>query len=211
MLAPFLLLSQPPEPAELRAVLDSVFADPAYAWRQEADPMRWLLVAWNALTGWLTSFREDNPVLYQWFLFGLIVVLVVIVVHASWTLVHTLRQKPARARGAAPAPRPAPKDARWYSRRAEEAAANGQFTRALQMGFHALILQLDRRGIVGYRAAKTPGEYVADSALGPVDRERLQKLVGELYRFVFGGEPCTAQDYEAWRALAAEAWHAAPP
>ena len=193
----------------LRVVLDSVFANSAYDWREQIDPVRWLWYGWNALTDWISALQAGNPVLYQWFLFSLVAALVLIVVHAAWTLARTLRTGQPQGDLGARAPAPEPRDAAWYSLRADRHASDGRFTEAIQAAWHALVLELDTRGLVRYRSAKTPGEYVEERTLTPADRERLSGLVVDLYRFVFGRESCTEREYHAWRSLAAGDWHAA--
>jgi hypothetical protein len=193
----------------LRVVLDSVFAGPAYDWREQIDPVRWLLYGWNALTSWLSAFREGNPVLYQWFLFALVAVLIFIVVHAAWTMASTFRTGLLVHDGPTRAPKPEVRDAAWYARRADRYASEGRFAEAIQAAWHALVLELHTGGVVRYRPAKTPGEYARERTLTQEDRARLSRLVVDLYRFVFGREPCTEREYHAWRALAAGDWHAA--
>lgn len=193
----------------LRVVLDSVFAGSAYDWREQIDPVRWLLYGWNALTDWLSALREGNPVLYQWFVFALVAVLVLIVVHAAWTLTRTFRTGQRVRHLPERVPAAEPRDAAWYARRADRYASEGRFPEAIQAAWHALLLELDTRGLVRYRPAKTPGEYAAERTLTQADRERLSGLVVDLYRFVFGREPCTEREYHAWRSLAAGGWHAA--
>lgn len=193
----------------LRAVLDSVFADPMYEWREQIDPLRWLLYGWNTLVDWLSAFREGNPVLYQWFLLSLVAVLVLIVVHAAWTMARTFGTgRPPQDLPAPTAP-VEPRDAAWYARQADRYAGQGLFVEAIQAAWHALILELDARGLVRYRPAKTPGEYTAEQTLAGPDRERLHELVVDLYRFVFGRETCTEREYHAWQSAAAGGWHAA--
>jgi hypothetical protein len=193
----------------LRVVLDSVFAGTAYDWREQIDPVWWLWYGWNALTDWLSALREGNPVLYQWFLFALVAALVLIVVHAAWTLARTLRPGQLVRDPRERAPAPEPRDKSWYARQADWHADEGRFAEAIQAAWHALVLELDTRGLVRYRSAKTPGEYAGERTLPPADRERLSGLVVDLYRFVFGREPCTEREYNAWRSLAAGDWHAA--
>ncbi len=193
----------------LRAVLDSVFAGPAYDWTPRIDPLQWLARGWNLLTGWLAAFRDGNPVLYQWFLLGLVALLVAIIIHAGWTLMQTIRPRGRPVDYLATQPTPESHDAAWYRRYADQYAAEGQYAAAVQAGWHALVLDLDARGLVRYRQAKTPGEYPFESALDPDDRDRLRHLVEELYRFVFGRERCTREEYLAWQSRATGEWRAA--
>jgi len=212
MMAPAVarIVGQTPIPEDsLRAVLESVFAEPAYDWRQRVDPLRWLVAGWNALTDWLAAFRDGNPVLYQWFLLGLTALLLMIVIHVAWTLVRTFQ--PAHQPSGPQHPRleAERRDAAWYERRAEDLAVTGQYVAAIQAAWHALVMDLDARGLVRYRRAKTPGEYTLEPGLESADRDRLRRLVDDLYRFVFGRERCSEAEYLAWRSLAAGDWRAA--
>lgn len=194
----------------LRVVLESVFAEPAYDWQQRVDPLRWLVVGWDMLTEWLAAFREGNPLLYQWFLLGLIAVLLVIVVHAGWTLVQTFRPAYRPSEHRALRSEGERRDAAWHRRRAERYAVAGEYAAATQAAWHALVLDLDARGLLRYRRAKTPAEYVLELGLDGEDRDRLRLLVDDLYRFVFGRERCSEAEYLAWQSRAAGEWHAAP-
>jgi hypothetical protein len=190
----------------LRAVLDSVFAAPAYRWVEQPRPLRLLGEWWDALRGWLAAFEAGNPGLFRIFVIALVVVLAAIVLHATWITVRTVR---GAAKGEAtwrPASTPR-RDRAWYRAAADRAAADGRYAAALQLAFVALALALDERGIVRFHPAKTPGDYAREAALAADDRARLRTLVTALYRHAFGGEPCGPEDYRRWCDAAAE-WHA---
>lgn len=194
----------------LRVVLDSVFADPLYDWAERPALMGWFSRGWRWLTQSLQSFQDNNPDLFRWFVVVLIALLAVIVLHAAWVVFRTTREASAADEGPVVPQRQAPRTAVWYQGQAEALAESGRFPEALMAAFHALVLDLDRRGVVRYHPSKTPREYVADRRLAPDDRERLAGLVGGLYRHVFGHEPCGETEYRAWLADASERWHAAP-
>ena len=185
------------EPDSLRAVLDSVFAGPAYRWVERPEPLvqvrRWLA----GLTGWLTALRDDNPLAFRIILAALIVVLIAILVHAGWILVRTVRPAPPGA--GLPVSPTFRRDAAWYRGEAERLAAAGRFAEAMQADFLALILALDRASLVRFHPAKTPREYTREPSLPAPDRAELAELVGALYRYVFAREPCGPAEYRAWR------------
>jgi len=191
----------------LRAVLDSVFAAPAYRWVEQPRPLRLLREWWDALRAWLVAFESGNPALFKAFVIALIALLAAILLHAAWIAARTVR---AAGRGDdAYRPTAAPRrDLAWYREAADRAAAEGRYAAALQLAFVALALSLDARGIVRFHPAKTPGDYAREAVLGGEDRARLRSLVAALYRYAFGGEPCGPEDYRRWRDSAAE-WHAA--
>jgi hypothetical protein len=184
-------------PDSLRAVLDSVFAGPAYRWVERPEPLgqlrRWFL----QLGQWLEALREHNPLGFRLVLGAVLVLLVAILVHAGWILIRTVRP-------AAPAPLPdAPArvrhDREWYRREAERLARAGRFAEAMQADFLGLVLALDGWEIVKFHPAKTPREYTREARLAPERRAELSALVSALYRYVFAREPCGPSEYAAWR------------
>ena len=117
------------------------------------------------------------------------------------------RPPPTRPR---PAARPsARRDAAWYLREADRAAAAGRIAEALQLAFVGLALTLDGQGLLRYHASQTPAECAREARLAAEDRERLRALVRTLYGHVFGGRPCAPDDYRRWRETSAGPWHAA--
>ena len=196
-------------PDSLRAVLDSVFAASEYDWAERPALVSWLGRWWQWLIRTLQAFQDNNPGLFRWFVTAMIVILALVVLHAWWVMFRTTRE--ATARDEAPSvkkPQP-PRTAVWYHDRAEGLAHEGHFSEALMAAFQALVLDLDRRGLVRYHPSKTPREYVQEEALNSEDRQRLGMLVGTLYQYVFGHEPCGHLQYQTWLAQAADGWHAA--
>ena len=101
-----------------------------------------------------------------------------------------------------------PRDADWYSRAADRAAAEGRFAEALQLAFIALALTLEAGGLLAYQASKTPAECAREARLSTADRDRLRGMVRTLYAGAFGGRVIGAEDYRRWRELGAGPWHA---
>ena len=196
-------------PDALRLVIDSVFANPIYDWAERPAILGWLSRSWQWLVAALQQFQDDNPALFRWFLFALIGVLVVIMLHAAWVMFRTTRAATARA---APSSATSPEMRRtavWYQDLADRFAGEDRFAEALMAAFQALVLDLDERGMVRYHPSKTPREYVQEHTLVTGDRERLDTLVGSLYRYVFGHEPCGDREYRSWLEAASGGWHAA--
>jgi len=196
------------QPDSLRAVLDSVFAGPAYRWVERPEPLgqlrRWL----SGLAGWLNGLRDHNPLGYRLLMLVLLVVLVAILVHAAWVLVRTIR--PAPAAPDAPPIRAARRDRDWYGREASRLAAQGRFVEAMQADFLGLVLALEAARLVQYHPAKTPREYAREPALTPGLRVGLGELVGALYRYGFARRPCGPQEYDAFHRRVMEEGRAAP-
>ena len=69
-----------------------------------------------------------------------------ILAHAAWLVWRTVRGARAAEAAAAPATTTEARDADWYARAADRAAAEGRIAEALQLAFVALALGLDRQG-----------------------------------------------------------------
>jgi len=197
-----------PQAERLRAALDTVFADRAYRWAREPAPSRLWREWWERLGDWLRSLRADNPLVFRLLILALLLALVLILAHAAWLVWRTVRGARSQDGGEALVASGELRDAEWYGRAADRAAANGRLAEALQLAFVALALGLERQGLLQYRASKTPAECARDARLAPADRERLRGLVRTLYLHVFGGRPVAPEDYRLWRAAGAEPWHA---
>ncbi|MGH7515688.1 MAG: DUF4129 domain-containing protein [Gemmatimonadales bacterium] len=197
-----------PTTAALRAVLDSVFAAPAYRWAEEPPLLRMLREWWRQLTGWLEGLRVGNPAAFRLFVFALLILLVLVLAHGAWVVWRTVRGA-AAADGGEPAPTEREvRDAAWYFRAADRAAGAGRTAEAFQLAFVGLALTLDGQGLLRYHTSKTPAECVREARLAGEDRERLRALVRALYAHVFGGRPFGPDDYRRWREDIARPWHA---
>lgn len=202
---------QAPPDDSLRAVLDAVFAGPAYRWVERPDPLR-LLREWAfRLSDWLTALREGNPFWYRALLIGLVALLLAILGHAVWIFWQTLRGAARSEDGPGDLPAIPRRDPRQLHGEADRAARAGRYAEALRLGFHALALELAANGSVAYSPGKTPAEYAREARLAPADRGRLSALVGALYRHVYGAVPCTADDCLRWLGDARREWHGAAP
>jgi hypothetical protein len=196
-------------PAAFRAALDRVFASPAYRWAETPAPERWLRQWWERLGDWLTGLRAGNPAVFRFLVFALLVALLAILAHGAWIVWRTVRGAAAAEDTARPRDEREPRGAAWYLREADRAAAAGRTRDALQLAFMALALTLDGQGLLRYHLSQTPAEVAREARLGGEERERLRGLVRDLYAHVFGGRPCTAEDYRRWREATARPWHAA--
>jgi hypothetical protein len=197
-----------PDPARLRRVLDTVFATPSYRWAEEPGPLRFLREWWQRLGEWLENLRADNPAVFRLLILLLLAILLLLLAHGTWVVWKTVRAgagPPADARETAPGEA---RDASWYYREADRAAAEGRIADALQLAFVGLALTLEGQGLLRYHPSKTPAECARDANLTGADRERLRSLVRALYAHVFGGRPCGADDYHRWRETGALSWHA---
>jgi len=197
-----------PSPAALRATLDSVFASPAYRWAETPYPIRLLREWWGRLGDWLTALRADNPLAFRFLVFGLLVALALLLAHGAWVVWRTIRSAATPSDDIEHPARAGSRDAGWYLREADRAAAEGRVGDAMQLAFVGLALTLEAQGLLRYHASQTPAECARDARLERGDRDRLRALVRVLYGHVFGGGRFDAEDYRRWRADLAGPWHA---
>ncbi|HZM27240.1 MAG TPA: hypothetical protein VFB89_07775, partial [Gemmatimonadales bacterium] len=127
----------------LRAVLDSVFAEPAYAWVDEPQPLAFVRDWWGRLADWITATRSLHPLLFQLLVFALAAVLVAILVHAGYVFQQTIKAAAGRESKTMLQSAQVRRDAAWYLAAADQAAAAGRYGDALRLAFEALILRLD--------------------------------------------------------------------
>jgi hypothetical protein len=198
----------PPDEGAFRAVLDSVFASPGYRWADEPALLRMLRDGWHALGDWLRGLRADNPELFRLLVFGLLIALILVFAHAAYVVWRTVREGSGAAEPAAPREARESRDAAWYLREADRAAAQGRLAAALQLAFVGLALTLESQGLLHYHSSKTPAECAREARLAEGDRERLGELVRALYGHVFGGRPLGLDDNRRWRETSGLDWHA---
>ncbi|HZE76195.1 MAG TPA: DUF4129 domain-containing protein [Gemmatimonadales bacterium] len=193
----------------LRTVLHTVFAAPAYAWVDEPHPFIAVQEWWRRLADWLVNARTLHPLVFQGLVLALTAVLVAIVVHAVYVFLQTVRAA-ARREGSAFSSAPVSgRDASWYLGAADQAAAAGHYRDALRLAFDALVVRLDAMGSIHWAPGKTARDYTREARLTPLERDRLGRVVGVLYRHVYSGVPCGPDEYAALRGAASDDWHAA--
>jgi len=192
----------------LRAVIDTVLNRPEYGWDQPARHTNWLLQLFQNFAAWLDSLRTQSPGLFSLFVWGLLAVLLLILVHGGWVMYRTVRGASASgSREAAPS-RVAVRDARWYQQQADRLAALGHYADAMQAAFISLVLRLDARELLRYHPSKTPREYAREANLQAAEKSRLGDSVRALYACVYAGAPCTAITYREWLGDLESEWHA---
>jgi hypothetical protein len=193
----------------LRAVLDSVFRDPAYAWDSPSTELSWVAEHWLALLSWLSGLEGNHPTVYRIFIALLVALLVVILAHGAWILVRTVRGAAPPSRSDGPATEVQVRDAAWYWREADRLAAAQRYPEAAQVAFIALARDLDRRGLLQYQPSQTPAEVARSARLSDEGRGQLRSLVSRLYLAAFGGGQFGAAEWTGWREQAGQEWHAA--
>lgn len=196
-------------PDSLRPLLDSVFRAPEYRWVTRPNLFGPLIEQWQRFMNWLSGLSTAAPALYWLLIIGLVVLLVVIVVHASWVMVQTLKAAGAPG-GNDPAAAPAEvRGARWYRRQAERLAAEGRFAQAMQADFVGLVLELDQRGQLRFHPSKTPYEYIAELRGNETARSEFGGMVQSLYGYAFAGLACGPGEFAEWHSLSLSERYAA--
>jgi hypothetical protein len=196
-------------PDSLRAVLDSVFAGPEFQWVARPNPLAFLTRWWRLLADWLGRVQEGHPEVFRLLFWALVVVLVLILVHASWVMIQTFRaaaSPPSTDTGVTPHEVHGPA---WYRREAARLAREGRYPEAMQADFLALVLELDARRLLRFHPSKTPNEYSYEAALAAESREAFRALVRSLYGYAFARQPCGPAEFATWRTLTAVERYAA--
>lgn len=190
-------------PDSLRAVLDHVYGTPAYEWRSmPANPFVVLVELWQAVLEWFARLEQEHPIVHWVVVAVLAAAVVAILAHFVYLVTRALR--PRRDPGAAaPTAAAEGRGAGWYRERADRLEADGRYAEALGHRFTATLLELDRRKSLVFHPSKTPAEYVGEARLDGEGVGVLAELVGTLYRHLFGGAPCTAEDARRFRERAA--------
>ena len=198
-----MLQSLPPARADtLRAVLDTVFAGSDFRWEGREDPFGVIRRAWLEAQRFLLELRDRNPVAFRVLLWALVAALVLIVLHAAWIAVRTVRDAGRREGTTSAARLPSVRDARWYGAEAARLATEGRYAEAVQADFLRFVLELDARRVARFHPSKTPGEYVREATLPEERRRELRDLVRTLYAYAFARVPCDRAAFEAWRERA---------
>jgi Domain of unknown function (DUF4129) len=182
----------------IRLAVQEVFTAREYDWRFRARSSMWSQV-WSLflrLLEWLDRLHETHPVGYWALISLLILMLAVILGHFIFVLWRSLRPSVPVSTPAAAAP--PPRDARWHLAEARRLASAGLLTEALGHRYLAMVLELDRRGALRFHPSKTPAEYLREAQLDAAGQSGFAELVWALYRHLFGGVPCAADDWVAF-------------
>jgi hypothetical protein len=188
-------------PDSLRAILDSVFAAPAYHWVERPEQFTWLRHAWAAATHWLANLDTTHPVTFRIVVYLVGALMLAIVLHAGWRFSHEVQS--AAPIGGSAGTGTTRRDEAWYRREADRLARAGHYPEAIQADFLALVLALDARQALRFHPSKTPAEYARESQLAPAAYDEFGELVRRLYAYAFARIPCGAEEFRAWRDRAA--------
>jgi hypothetical protein len=190
-------------PDSIRAVLDSVLAQPAYQWYQPRSPFAFVRDLWLALREWIGRLEQERPVAFMVLLTTATILLIAILTHFGYLIWRAWRSKPVEPGVGLASARPV-RDEAYHLAQFRRLLDSGHYAEAMAERFTALVLALGRRAAVKPDHSKTPAEYVVEARLDPAGRSALAMLVDDLYRRLFGGEPSTLEDARRFDAAAAQ-------
>ncbi|HYR30308.1 MAG TPA: DUF4129 domain-containing protein [Gemmatimonadales bacterium] len=182
----------------LARALRQVFARPEYHWTERRHPLQWLSHGWRSLVEWLDRLSSAHPLAIRVFWVVLVLVLVTLLAHLSYTAWAVYRATVRRGGPATGGGAPLLADARSHLARADALARAGRYAEALAYRFLAVVLELEHVKAVKFHPSKTPAEYVAEARLDDAGKGFLARLVATLYRHLFGAEPVDAAEYAAF-------------
>ncbi len=184
----------------LRAVFDTVFQARAYEWTPDRDPLAWARRGWAALMLWLRELEQANPTGFKLLVYVAVFALLLIIAHALWVFLRTIRADPAPPTGALTAVAPR-HDARWFRQAAHRHAAAGRYREAIDADFQALVLALEERDVLRVHASATPAEHARNLKLPEAARADFAEAVRCLYGYLFARWPCGAAEYASWQVF----------
>ncbi len=197
--APGLLAVVHPDPDAIRHQLEDVQSRPEFH-PERADFVKRLLEYIGDFIKWLNGLRDTAPLLFWIIIISLIVILILLLAHISWTTARVLGlgDRPARAEDARE------KRGRLSAAYREEAArraAQGDFTEAIRFLFLSLVYRFDEAGRVGFQKAYTNREYLTLFADRPAVQHDLKVFVDTLDDHWYGQRPTERLRYENCLAL----------
>lgn len=192
---------QGPDPADVGAALERVYARSEFVVRETPWLARLLSDAWSAVRRWFWQQLSGLGLgeLAPWLPW---VVLLLLAGVAVWALTHFIAARPHRATWASTEAvlRVAlPDDAAAWEAAARAALEQGRYRDAAHALFHATVLRLQETGVVQYHAGKTPGEYRREVRGAAVARQ-FDGFVMRFLPLAFGAaEPDAAAVEALWR------------
>lgn len=190
-------------------MVDTVLNRPEYRWEHAGGKSNFLSRLFQDLLAWLFDLRDSNPALYQFIIWSLVAILLLILLHGGIVMYRTMRGASTTSGGGVETGRIVVRDARWYRQQAERLAGAGRYAEAMQAAFMHLVLRLDARDVLRYHPSKTPQEYAREARLADDEKARLRETVRGLYACAYAGARCDAMIYREWMAIMQRDWHAA--
>jgi hypothetical protein len=153
-----------------------------------------LAEALSRFFAWLGALQGEAPILFWVIVVGCVALLVVLLVHVSWTLIQVVSVRRSDATVSATQQR----KRLWVAYRAEAGryAAAGQYTEAVRQLFLALVFWLDESGKIPFRPTLTNREYISFFQDHHAAAEKLRVLVDLLDANWYGQRPTARGEYE---------------
>lgn len=203
-----------PSPAQLRTLLNEILAS-GYHLEPPATVRLgdYLNGLFDRLARWLGSWAPGGPLAglpmwATWTLFGVCVALLVLLLAHMIGGVRSALSEPTQRR---------PHDGgdQWREdpqavlTAAEAALGGGEYERAIRLLYRAVLLRLDRLGLLGHDPARTNWENLAALRADDVElRASLVELTQAVDAAVYAGRPVTPEVAERCRARVREIWRA---
>lgn len=187
----------------IRATLSEIYGRPEFDWEAPPDVFGWLWRLFAAVIAWLRGLEAAHPIAYWLLVGGLAALLLLILAHLSSIVLRVLRYK--ESSGVEPTSGPKePRNIRWHLDRVAQLKRAGRYGEALAQRFVAMLLELEQRRALDFHPSKTPAEYRSEVHLDSAGKSVFADLVTKLYRHLFGGAPCGAEDLEVFERAARE-------
>lgn len=203
-----------PSAPQLRATLEEILAS-GY---QLTPPLQLQLQEWlDYLARWLESLfgglSESGPLAglppwTTWLIAGVcIAALILILLHMALTFRAVISD--SKRRGAADLPKREFTDPRVLLRQAEVAFERQEYELALRLLYRAVLLRLDRRGLLPSDPARTNWENLRELRAGSGEvRAAMGHLTREFDACIYGGHAPEAADWTTARGWAEVLWDA---
>ncbi|HET7462452.1 MAG TPA: DUF4129 domain-containing protein [Longimicrobium sp.] len=170
-----------------------------WVWSKLAKVFHWIAEHLRLVRG----LEDTRPGHYWALIIGLVVLLVALLGHITWTALRVARMgdevdAPAADKGKRPKPRTA---ADWEAE-AMRLAAEGRLREAAAALYQSLLLRLDALGVVRFDRSKTPGDYRREARKHPEAATALGAFLRLFEPVAFGGRDLDAEGWERLRAAA---------
>jgi len=168
---------------------------------------------WQQFTGWIgrilagalgriVSWIDLDTAVGKAIVALLVIVLVAIVVHMIWSLVHVgERAKPKGPSAVLDATLPAAGAGTRELEEARRCAASGDFAGAMHALYRATLFWLDERSLVRFEASKTAGDYRRELKVAE-SRRSFGSMVEAFDPVAWGGRAAAPAAWERMRAAA---------
>jgi hypothetical protein len=144
---------------------------------------------------WLNGLKDTAPILFWIIIISLIVILILLLAHITWTTARVLGlgDRPA---GEEDAREKRGRLSATYRQEAARRAEQGDFTEAIRFLFLSLVYRFDEAGRVSFQKAYTNREYLTLFQDRPAVQHDLKVFVDTLDDHWYGQRPTERRRYE---------------